>query len=102
MPLSNRQLIETDKSYLRRLYPDTTDGLAALKAYAATLYTATPGEADITRTSVAGESVEGQITNKASLRRMAVEELIAERDPGYVAPMPIPWRTIGSTVRLGV
>jgi hypothetical protein len=96
--LSDRQIIDTDKAYLRRAYPATAQGLADLKAYATTLYSATPGETEITRTAIGGDSVEGQLTGKASIRRIAVEELIAERDPDYVAPLPR--RSMGQVVRL--
>jgi hypothetical protein len=99
--LSDRQLIETDKAYLRRAYANTDAGLIALKAYAVTLYQATPGETEITRTNVGGDAVEGQLTGKLSIRRTAVEEVIVERDPTYVAPVVIPRRLIGATVRLG-
>lgn len=98
---SDRQLIETDKAYLRRTYANTADGLTALKAYAATLYNASPSDVELTSASQEGVSGTGQISNKQTIRRIAVEELIVERDPAYVAPAPLPRRDIGVTVRVG-
>jgi hypothetical protein len=99
--LSDRQLIETDKAVLRRAYANDPDGLALLKAYAATLYDAAPSDVELTSASREGVSGTGQISNNLRLRRIAVEELIAERDPDYIAPAPLPRRPMGVTVRLG-
>lgn len=97
---TDRQLIDTDKAVLRRTYANDTPGLALLKAYAQTLYESCPSDVEVTTASREGVTGGGQISNNLRLRRIAVEELIAERDPAYVPP--IPSRTIGSTVRLGV
>jgi hypothetical protein len=98
---SDRLLIETDKAYLRRLYSNDTNGLTELKNYATTLYNATPDDVELTSATFEGGGGTGQISNNLRLRRMAVEELIAERDPLYVAPTVIPRRLIGATVRIG-
>jgi hypothetical protein len=98
---ADRQLIDTDKAVLRRKYTNDATGLAELKAYAGTLYEPCPSDVELTGTSREGVTGSGQISNNLRLRRMAVEELIAERDPAYVAPVLIPRRLIGTTVRLG-
>jgi hypothetical protein len=98
---SDRQLIETDKAVLRRTYANDPPGLAALKAYAATLYNSSPSDVELTGATREGVTGSGQISNNLRLRRIAVEELIAERDPDYLAPAPLPRRSMGVTVRLG-
>jgi hypothetical protein len=95
---SDRSLIETDKAYLRRTYGNDTNGLTELKTYAATLYNAAPDDVELTGATFEGGSGAGQISNNLRLRRIAVEELIAERDPLYVAP---PRRAMGVVVRMG-
>lgn len=99
--LSDRQLIETDKSALRRQYRGLTGGLAALRAYAATLWNDSPSDVEITSTSVEGTSGSGTVSNGLRIRRIAVEELIAELDPEYIEPVVRPGRPWGVTVRLG-
>jgi hypothetical protein len=96
---SDRQLIDTDKAVLRRKYANDSNGLAELKAYAGTLYEDSPSDVELTGTSREGVTGSGQISNNLRLRRMAVEELIAERDPDYVAPPR--FRSMGSVVRMG-
>lgn len=98
---SDRQLIETDKAVLRRSYANDGPGLAALKAYAATLYNSCPSDVELTGATREGVTGSGQISNNLRLRRIAVEELIAERDPDYVAPVAIPRRPLGIVGRLG-
>lgn len=99
---SDRQLIEADKSILRRKYTDDAAGLIDLKAYADTLYEESPSDVELTGTSREGVTGSGQISNSLRLRRIAVEELIVERDPDYVPPAPvIPSRPLGSVVRVG-
>jgi hypothetical protein len=98
---SDRSLIETDKAYLRRTYGNDTNGLTELKTYATTLYNAAPDDVELTGATFEGGSGAGQISNNLRLRRIAIEELIVERDPLYVAPTVIPRRLIGVTVRIG-
>lgn len=52
-------------------------------------------------TSSEGGSQSGDITFERVLLGMAYEELIAELDPNYVLPSPVPRVPIGTTVRLG-
>jgi hypothetical protein len=99
--LSDRQLIETDKSVLRRTYANDDPGLALLKAYAATLYDAAPSDVELTGATREGVTGSFQISNKLSIRRVAVEELLAERDPDYVPPTPVPRQPYGVTVQVG-
>jgi hypothetical protein len=74
--------------------------LATLKADADSVFSA--ATATVTLKSVASEggSQSGDITFEKFLLGQAYEELIAELDPDYVAPSPVPRRTIGTTVRL--
>ena len=95
---SDRYIIETDKAVLRRKYADTADGLSELKALAAALFSDDPNDVTLTNTAFEGGSASGTVTNQRQLRRIAVEELIAERDPDYVAPQG---RTMGRTYRMG-
>lgn len=85
--LSDRALIETDKSYLRRTYAPDAAGLLELKKYAIKLYDECPQDVEITTTTKEGVSGGGQISNNLRIRRIAVEELISERDPNYIAPL---------------
>ena len=98
---SDRQLIDADKAVLRGTYVDDAAGLALLRAYAQTLYTASPSDVELTGTSREDVTGSGQISNNLRLRRIAVEELIAERDPDYVAPVAIHRRSLGFIGRLG-
>jgi hypothetical protein len=98
---SDRQLIDTDKAELRRRYSDDAEGLARLKAYASCLYDEAPSDVELTTTSREGVTGSGQISNNLRLRRVAVEELIAERDPDYVQPAVVPRRSMGQVVRVG-
>lgn len=97
---SDRQLIELDKAFLRREYPATTDGLAHLKALAKTFYESDPSNVELTGGAFEGGSGSGQLTSKRDIRRLAIEELIAERDPAYILPVVKPQRPIGITVQL--
>ena len=98
---SERNIIEATKSYLRRKYRDDADGLIAIKALADALYSDDPADVELTNTAFEGGSVGGQISNKREIRRIALEELIAERDPDYVPPAPIPRREIAARGQLG-
>lgn len=73
----------------------------ALKTYATTLYDGTPSDVELTSATREGVAGSGQISNNLRIRRIAVEELIAELDPEFIAPAPLPRRPIGVTVRLG-
>lgn len=98
---SDRQLIDADKAYLRRAYVDDAAGLLLLKAYAATLYDPSPSDTELTSASREGVTGSAVVSNNLRLRRIAVEELIAERDPGYVAPVAVPRGQLGIVGRLG-
>ena len=95
---SDRTLIEADKSFLRRKYPATADGLAQLKALAEDFHDADPSNVEVTSTSFEGAQGGGQLTHRREIRRLALEELIAERDEDYTPP---PARARGYVIQFG-
>ncbi len=97
--LSDRSIIETDKADLRLIYPDTTEGLAALKALALTFFNADPRDTLVTGSAFEGGSANSTRTDKRELRRQAIQELIQERDPDYA---PAPTRANGSAIQLSI
>ena len=77
--------------------------LADLKTLAADTFASASDEVAINSVTYEGGSAGGQIKFEKALLGIALEELIAELDPDYVAPFPTapigkPW---GATVRLG-
>lgn len=72
-----------------------------LKTYAAQILADATDRITLTSGNFEGGTGSGVVTFERVLVGIAVEELIAEFDPDYIAPAPIPRREIGATVRLG-
>lgn len=82
--LSERQQIDYVKSYLRRKY---VNDVAALRTYADQVFQTATDEVVLTTTSFEGGSAGGQVKFNKMMVLGAIEELLAEIDPAYVAPL---------------
>jgi hypothetical protein len=82
--LSSRQQIDYVKDYCRRLYQND---LAGLKTLAQQIFESATDEVVLTTTSFEGGTSGGQVKFNKMLAGIAVEELISEIDPNYVAPL---------------
>lgn len=96
--LSDAAKIEIVKPHLRREYANDLEGL---KLKAKEIFGAATDTVTLTNGSFEGGSGSGEITFPKILLLGALNDLIAEIDPGYLAPTLIPRREIGITVRLG-
>lgn len=100
MPASAPISLSYCLSYLRRKY--TVANLADLKVLADEVFASATDEVTINTVSYEGGSAGGQIKFDKVILGQAIEQLIAEIDPDYVAPPFVPTgRPWGATIRLG-
>lgn len=73
--------------------------LADLKAYSLQVFPKATSPVTITRTGFEGGDASGEISFPKPVLGMAIEEIIAEWDPDFIEPSPMPRRSLGIVVR---